>query len=405
MRGFPYPPINGALALAHGMGASTVSDDNMSRKLKKSLLGLGGIVLIYVISSLVWFHQHLDPILHFVNPRILQGEVKHSIGDESEEEEEEMHDKPPKDNSEAHNPLQKTLLTHNSRPRENCKSALEKPANYLNVNVSSIDPPLDLHLRLEYNNQRFIQNFEPFCDDIELLVQHQNPNTSHILVEEHHDQYALTSNHKITRLGNDITLSPEEHKRTTAASLKYVIEELDKMGLTNHMLFFGTLLGAYRHHDFIPWDDDADIVLLSKDVEALRTILLGKALKVADKQVTPNEQYQWIVRTGTDSEIIPIKVANLQNGRYVDIFSFHPTPQGRVGAKYFGMYHIDRVFPTQHCLFGSRVYKCPHDPSSVLKTKYTTTEISPRHKHFMVGLPEYNGIVATLEDADKGRVS
>ena len=87
-----------------------------------------------------------------------------------------------------------------------CKSALEKPANYLNVNVSSIDPPPDLHLRLEYNDQQLNQNFEPFCDDIELLVHHQNPNTSHVVFEEHHDQYTMTSNHKIIRVQKSINV-------------------------------------------------------------------------------------------------------------------------------------------------------------------------------------------------------
>ena len=65
---------------------------------------------------------------------------------------------------------------------------------------------------------------------------------------------------------------PESMKKVWAASiecLQDIAKFCDMAGLRWYAMY-GTLLGAVRHHGFIPWDDDVDIALFRKDYEFLR---------------------------------------------------------------------------------------------------------------------------------------
>lgn len=62
-----------------------------------------------------------------------------------------------------------------------------------------------------------------------------------------------------------------------------------------YSLIGGTLLGAVRHHGYIPWDDDADVGMLRKDYERFRKVCRNEldATKYYFQDDRNTAEYRW----------------------------------------------------------------------------------------------------------------
>lgn len=70
----------------------------------------------------------------------------------------------------------------------------------------------------------------------------------------------------------------KELQETLSEMLTYVDEICKKKNLI-YFLYGGTALGAKRHHGFIPWDDDLDIVMPRNDYDVLIDYLMNQNKK------------------------------------------------------------------------------------------------------------------------------
>lgn len=103
------------------------------------------------------------------------------------------------------------------------------------------------------------------------------------------------------------------------------IDSFCKKRNLRYSLAAGSLLGAVRHHGYIPWDDDIDIMMPRPDYEVFVNEFDGfKAnLVVQDAHSDPSHYLPWAKVYDNRTELIS---SNSIGGVYVDIFPIDGLP-------------------------------------------------------------------------------
>lgn len=129
----------------------------------------------------------------------------------------------------------------------------------------------------------------------------------------------------------------DEIQKIALNILKYLDHTCKEYGLT-YFVSGGTLLGAVRHHGFIPWDDDIDVWMPRKDYERLFKIINEQSDHPFQMIDFRNKKHYYCAY----AKIIDVRTTLVERthskkkceiGIYIDIFPYDGLPKDKKKAE------------------------------------------------------------------------
>ena len=202
-----------------------------------------------------------------------------------------------------------------------------------------------------------------------------------------------------------------EHKQTAINLLKKTIDILDEFQI-NYFLISGTLLGYVRHNDFIPWDDDIDLIVDKTIIDKLPIIYAkyNEELTFINKQnflmktcfkKDDNLQIQNINIKDFNKYILGDKETDTYTFPFIDLFIYNDNQyqneniykniyknqnENQNKLEFFNkLWEINEFFPPNKVLFNEILVCIPNNPDYFLKinygSDYMTTFIPSSYNH------------------------
>ena len=146
--------------------------------------------------------------------------------------------------------------------------------------------------------------------------------------------------------------------------LKEVLRVLDKLGLT-YCAIGGTLLGAVRHHGFIPWDDDIDIAIPRPDyerflAEAEQHLPRNLRIKYFRTQKASGDRRPVYACQVIDKNVELVQhIANkpIRTNVWIDLFPLDGMPGGKLRRKVQSIRLLSRRMWIQFSMFDENVHQ------------------------------------------------
>lgn len=142
----------------------------------------------------------------------------------------------------------------------------------------------------------------------------------------------------------------KKYKRELQLCILDMVKDIDsicKKYNIEYYLAYGSCLGAVRHHGFIPWDDDFDIILkydqYLKFLDVCQKELNKDKYFVQTPETEPNYYLSFSKIRNIKTTLIEEgnKNENITNGVYIDVFPLVGYPKGKLKQKRL---EINRAF-------------------------------------------------------------